>query len=269
LSTCVVVIASDIFVNTADSGIARVNRAVGVIITNGRDVDVSLEAASGGIAILNLASVSIVAILLFVDTSVGDGIARVVGTHVVVITVLGSSNASSVRWIALVAHARNSRARNDNWIHAKVAWLSRISASSVRIADILGARIVVVAIHWSVGASHLRITSSSPASIWGSACEGGKDASSCWIAHVGGTSVSIVASDCTINTSISSNVGSATLRRASVTILTSGGTHTPSTARAETEAITTAGRPWNRQTSSLYKSIEDSLEGSEAGNGRI
>jgi len=269
LSACVVVIASDIGVNTTNSRITRVNGAVSVIVTDSSHVDVCLEASSRGIAILNLAFVQIVAVLLCVDTSVGDRITRVVSANIVVIAVLGSRNTSSVSWIALVGRAWNRWANNGNWIQAEVAGLCWIRASSVRIANVSCAGIVVVTINRSVSASHLRVTSGSSASVGGCTCNVGKEASSCWVAHVVCASIAVVASDWAINTSVSTNVGSATLRSAHVTILTCGRAHTSSTARAETGTTTTTRRCGNSQTSGLDKSVEDSLEGLKRWNGWI
>jgi len=220
LSACVVIKACDIFVDTTNSRIARVNGTVSVIVTDSSHVDIGLEASIYRMAILNLAFVSIVAGLLGVDTSVCVRIASVNSANVSVIALLGSGHTFSVSRITLVDHAWNRWANNGNWIHAEVAWLCRISASSVRIANISCAGIVVVTINGSEGASYLRVTSWSSAFVGGSACNVGIDATSCWIAHVGSASITIVASDWAINTSVSTDVGSATLGSASVTILT-------------------------------------------------
>lgn len=170
--------------NTSNSGIARVDGTVSVVVTNSSHVEISPEASSRWIARSDLAFVAIVTVLLCVDTIVGVGITTIVCANVLVITLLGSSFALSVRWIAFVDHAGNGGAFNNNWIHAQIACLGSIDAAIVGVANIFGARVVVIAIDRSVGASDLRIASRNPAFVGGLASDVGKETSSDRVAHV-------------------------------------------------------------------------------------
>jgi len=83
----------------------------------------------------------------------------------------------------------------------------------------LSARIVVIAIDWGVGASYSRVATGEVALIDSSASDGGEEAASDWIAVVGSASISVIAFGWSIDAAISSDVGSAALGCALVSVI--------------------------------------------------
>jgi len=218
LGASVVIEANKWLVSASSPGVTTINGAVSVIVTISSDVKGSCEAASHWVALLFHTLVAIVANVLLVRTQASGSIARVIGANVSIVAILGSKLAHTSGLNALINHARNVLGAVNT--QASIASLSRVLAALLGIAQILGARIIIVTIERSVSASDSRVAAGNFAFISWIAGDVGEIASTDWIALIGSASIAIITVERRINTAISSNVGSAALSCAFVSVIT-------------------------------------------------
>jgi len=166
LRASVVVVASNVGVSAASSGVATIDCAVSVVVAEIGNVKGIREAAGCWGTLLLTALVSVVAKVLSVDTGISGSVTRVIGTHVLVIAILGSGDTSAIGLLALVDHARNLCADNAQ---ATIACLRRVLAAKGWSAIVLGARIGICAIERSVRASYRRVATWNFAPVSGNA----------------------------------------------------------------------------------------------------
>jgi len=271
LSAVVIVETSDVGVNTSGLWVASISSAISVIVAEAGSINIGVDAHGGsGIASVDLAHVSSVAIVLGVLAHSSGGIARVISAEVSIVTVDWSGNTETGVRIADVVLARNRGASDVDAHVARSRGEQNVLASSlVGVARIGVARISLVAVEGGVGASNGGITSSSVANISCGTSDGRERASSNWITSSLLAEVSVSAWLSSVDASVSVNVGSANFVCAHVVVLASRWADAGSSARAESVASSSARVSLNSLASGGNKSVENSLESSEAGNGGI
>lgn len=202
---------------------ARINSAIGEVVTEGSNVNVGVDASGNGVTSVDLAVISIVAVVFGVGTKSSGNVARVIRAHVVVVAIDGSGNALSSLGVADVVLACDSWASNVDAHVARSGGEKDVLAprgdDSSNLARVGVTGVSKVAVDWRVGASNVGITSSSVANVNCVTSDVGVRASGCWGANSCLALVAVVAWLGSVDASVSIDVWSARLGRAEVVVL--------------------------------------------------
>jgi len=220
---------------------------------------------------VQLAVVSIVTVVLDVLAHSSGGVARVVSALVVVVAIEGSGIAESSLGVAHVVSADNSGASHVDAHVARSRGQQNVLArrSQSGVARVGVARVALLAVDGGIGASDSGVASSSVARVHGSTSDVSVRASSGWVANSSLAKVSVGARLGAVKASSSVLCWVAHLVCALVVVLASGWAHTGGSTRAKSVASSSAGVSNNSLASGSDKSIENSLESSEAWNGGV
>jgi len=195
-SARITISAGDVGVSASGGRDARVVGAGVEIVADGGDVDRGVVASRGGIAQVVSAEVAIAAGLSNVNAQSGVGIARVISASVSVVAVDGSLSALSIGGVALVDVAFDRWADNRDGVQAPVALDRVVSATSVDIASVGSARVVVVTVDSGIRATAGGDTGGGGASVDCWANNGGRVVATsdlAWDAVIDGAIVAIAA----------------------------------------------------------------------------
>jgi len=268
LGARVVIHAGNIGVNATNFWIASINRTVREIIAIGTNVVSSCVASGGRIAQLLVACISIIAIVLGVNTLTSVNIASIISANVAIIAVLGHGSAKTSRSVANIVHAIGSGA---SYVQTSVARnRGKLASTIVGIANTL------LMAHVSIEAIHRRVNTTSSSFTGGSVAGIGGGTSNIRIlaSYTSNTSsllamVAVTASSGRVKTSIPVDIRSAGSGVAWVPISARRWANTGRSARTETKAACTARIAWDSLTGGSNKTVKNSSKGREAWNLRI
>jgi len=205
LCASVVVKASDVGVNTSSCWNATIGSANTVIVAVS-SVEGNVVTSSGGAAIVVSAGISVIAINSGVSAETSVNVTSVKGASVATCTIERSWVTMSIGVVAGIDLAVDGGTGN---VEASVARNQGVNTSSCGVASVCSARIAIITVDQTVNASTGRVASGGVALVGRSADKRSSCASSCWVAAVHKTEVSIAADSVGVCASVSSKSESA------------------------------------------------------------
>jgi len=143
--------------NTSNLYITSVNSADTVIVAVSGDIVGNIVASLLDITEIVSASISIVAVVEGVYAFSSCKITTIISASIAIIAANGNGIANSVGNIALIVEAIELRAGYNNWIFTLVAIYGNVSASSLKVATVSSARVIIITVHCRELASYSRI----------------------------------------------------------------------------------------------------------------
>jgi len=153
--------------NTSNCLIASINCADTVIIAISGNIEGSEGTSLCNIASIMSTGITIVTNFEIIDTFSTSSIARIISACISIITGNWNWLTNSIGNIALIGKAIEFGADYRYWIFAFVTINSNITASSLRVATVSSARVIVITIYCGELASNIRIARSIMTGIWG------------------------------------------------------------------------------------------------------